>query len=443
MIEYVINATGVWKGIGFWDHALTCAGEKNNIKISHKDREVLKKLAVRVAELAARPQESEKVKLWYSHNALQTKHPVILADPENGWNDIITANRMECEGDLARRWEVVLRKEIFWGESMQDDRPIEAHFYIGHTCSDSGWGVSGKFRGGKNGGTYAWDSPVKEMEDLEKLHYPRIEVDYKTTGETINLAKEIFGNILKVKLKGVWWWGFGLTYDLAILIGLERIMLLPYDSPDFLHKAMEILRDGNMQKLNFLEENGLLTLNNDGSYVGSGGIGYTRELPRRKFPDSDSSVRTEDMWGFAESQETIGMSPGMYEEYIFRYQLPILKRFGLNCYGCCEPLDKRWPVIKNIPNLRRVSVSAWADKKKMAEYLQDKYIFSLKPNPADLAVTEMDCNRIQKDMRRYLEITKDAVLEIIMKDNHTLGKNPSNITNWVKIVRQEVEKTGR
>jgi len=26
------------------------------------------------------------------------------------------------------------------------------------------------------------------------------------------------------------------------------------------------------------------------------------------------------------------------------------------------------------------------------------------------------------------------------KDNHTLGKNPGNLTNWVKIVRKAIDK---
>jgi len=441
MIDYPCNATGVWKGIGFWDHATTCAGKKGSVDIGEKDREVLRKLAEKLAHLASRPREKEKRELWYRHNALETKQPVILADPENGWNDIITEDQIECKEELARNWEVVLRKEIFWGESMQDDRPIEPHFYIGYTYTDSGWGLSGAFRGGLNGGSYVWDSPVHDIEDLQKLHYPEIVVDYETTQKTVALAKEVLGDFLEVILRGVWWWSFGMTFDLVILIGIEQMMLLPYDNPDLLHRMMQFLMEGNIRKLDFLEANNFLSLNNESSYIGSGGIGYTGELPKGNIVND--GIKTTDMWGFAESQETCEMSPAMFEEFFFKYQLPILSRFGLNCYGCCEPLDERFHIIKNIPNLRRVSVSAWADKQRMSDMLEDRYIYSMKPNPADLAVNEMDCDRVRKDIRRYLEITKDNIVEIIMKDNHTLGKNPKNITNWVKIVREEVERTKR
>ena len=75
------------------------------------------------------------------------------------------------------------------------------------------------------------------------------------------------------------------------------------------------------------------------------------------------------MWGFGESQETVGVSPEMFAEFVLPYQLPILERFGLNCYGCCEPLDKRWEYVKQIPRLRRVSVSPWSNRAFMAERL--------------------------------------------------------------------------
>jgi hypothetical protein len=131
----------------------------------------------------------------------------------------------------------------------------------------------------------------------------------------------------------------------------------------------------------------------------------------------------------------------MFAEFVFPYQLPFLERFGLNCYGCCEPLNSRWAVVKWIPNLRRVSVSAWADLEKMAEALEAKYVFSLKPNPADLARPIIDEPAIRKKLRQSLEITRGCRVEIIMKDNHTLGSNPQNVVRWVQIAKQEAERS--
>jgi len=198
---------------------------------------------------------------------------------------------------------------------------------------------------------------------------------------------------------------------------------------------MKIISEGTLKKLDFLEDNGLLSLNNE-SYVGSGGFGYTRELPAKGF--NQSKVRTIDMWGFCDSQETIGISPKMFEEFIFPYQLPILKRFGLNCYGCCEPMDPRWNIIKNAPNLRRVSVSPWANLEKMAEYLEDNYIYSAKLSPTPLAEPVMNKELVRSEIRKALEVSKGCVVELLMKDNNTLGRNPENVINWVRIAKEEI-----
>jgi hypothetical protein len=267
-----------------------------------------------------------------------------------------------------------------------------------------------------------------------------ITVDYKTTLETLDTANRVFGDILRVNLRAVWWWSLGMSYDLARLVGLEKMLYLMYDDPPMVHAIMTRLRDGYMAKLDSLEAENLLSLNNNHAYVGSGGIGYTRELPRREL--DASGVKTRDMWCLTESQETIGVSPAQFEEFIFQYQQPIQERFGLNCYGCCEPLDSRWDVVKKTPRLRRVSVSPWANQQKMADLLQEKYIFSRKVAPSPLAVPHVDKEAIRADLRATLDITKGCVVEIIMKDNHTLGKNPQNLVDWVRIAREEVQRTG-
>ncbi len=137
------------------------------------------------------------------------------------------------------------------------------------------------------------------------------------------------------------------------------------------------------------------------------------------------------MWGFTESQETVHVSPAMYEEFIFPYEKPIMDRFGLTCYGCCEPLHGRWHVVRRHHALRRVSCSPWVNVEKMAGYLGDKYIFSLKPNPAALAVPEIDGEAIRKGLREDLEKTRGCVVELIMKDNHTLAQRPENVVDVV------------
>jgi len=182
-----------------------------------------------------------------------------------------------------------------------------------------------------------------------------------------------------------------------------------------------------------------LSHNNDGTYVGSGGYGFTEELPQDDF---DGRVRCVDMWGFTESQETVSVSPGMYEEFIFPYEKPIMERFGLTCYGCCEGLHLRWHVCRNHHNLRRVSCSPWADIERMAEYVEDKYILSMKPNPAAISAPDIDEAAIRQELRQALDATAGCCVELIMKDNHTIGQRPENVVRWCQIAREEAERQG-
>ncbi len=433
-----LNATGLWTSACFGETPKYASGIKAGVFIGSEDRETLRRLASRVAQLAARPAEAQKRELWYQHNALATKRTLVLADPENGWNEIVTPDLLECRGELARRWEMILRKELFWGESIQDDRPLEPLFEIGYTYTDSEWGMPEAYRGGTAGQSYAWEGSIQSEKDVQRIAVPEITVDYRTTLETLSLAAEVFRGILTIGLRGFWWWSLGMTRDLARLVGLERMLYLMYDDPGMIHRIMGLLRDGYLAKLDFLEGSNLLSLNNNHAYVGSGGIGYTCELPRRQL--DESGIRPCDMWCLTESQETVGVSPEQFEEFVFQYQKPLQERFGLNCYGCCEPLESRWHIVKKTPRLRRVSVSPWANQEKMAELLGDAYIYSRKPAPSLLAVPHVDADAVRADISRTLEVTRGCVVELVMKDNHTLGGNPDNLVQWVRIAREEIER---
>ena len=408
------------------------------LEVSAADRAILRGLAAQVAELAARPIEAEKRELWYRHNALKETRPLVFCDPENGWNEIITPADLQCEGELARTWEMKLRKDVFWGAEMRDDRVTPDTFDLPYMRTETDWGLHETRIGGQDGGSYVWDAPIKDYErDLPKLRFPTVEVDQAATQRLLDLAHEVVGDFLPVRLKGVWWWSLGMCTTLINLRGLNQIMLDMFDEPEGLHRLMAFLRDGFLAKLDYLEQNNLLSLNNDGTYVGSGGFGWTHELPQ---PDFSGKVRTIDMWGFGESQETVLVSPRMFGEFILPYQLPVLERFGLNCYGCCEPVDKRWEAVARVPRLRRVSVSAWADVRDMAEKLGKGYIFSWKPRPADLATERFDEEAIRLYVRDMLWATRDCRVEVIMKDNHTIARQPWRVVRWVEIVREEIAR---
>jgi hypothetical protein len=370
---------------------------------------------------------------------LKTTYPVVFIDPENGWNECSPPRTLECEDPLARVWEMSLSKQIYWAREFMDDKAIEPFFDVPCVYGDDGWGLGIKQVGGENGGSYKVIGAIRDYErDFPKLHYPRITIDKTASDAVMELARRIFGDILTVRQKTTWWWSHGLTYEFIHLRGFEEFLMDLIDEPEWTKRMIEFLFKGVMERLDFLEENYLLSSNADGAYVGSGGFGFTSSLPRPENPPGKTT--TKDMWGFVESQEMVSVNPDTYAEYVYPYHERIAERFGLNCYGCCEPFNPRWKYIKNLPKLRRVSVSPWADLKMVPVMLEDKFIASVKPNPAHLASSSMNEDVVRGEIRRALETTRGCVVELIMKDNNTLGGNPENAKNWVRIAREEIAR---
>ena len=411
---------------------------KTEFRFPGKDAEILKQLAGKVAEIAARPEMERKKKLWTLHNDLKTTEPLVFIDPENGWNEIIDAASLATREPLARVWEMWLRKLIYWADVLKDDRVIEPYFDVPYSYSDTGWGLELGKHGGENGGAYIIDQALKDYDtDFEKLHYPEITIDWEQSGKVLDLAHETFDGILKVRRKHTWWWSLGMCIDFVSIRGLEDFMCDMAAEPENFHRLMNLICEGKLRMLDFLERNELLSLNTGGTYVGSGGFGFTGQLPR---PGFDGYVTTKDMWGFVESQETVSIGPEQYGEFVFPYLKKIAERFGLNCYGCCEPYDTRWSYVKDLPRLRRVSVSAWADWRTVPEFLGNKYIASIKPSPTPLAMPHMNEDVVREDCRRAVTQTSGGICEFIMKDNHTLSKNPQHASRWVQIMREEIDK---
>jgi hypothetical protein len=406
---------------------------------SETERQLLRSLAGEVAELAARPNEQQKRQLWLDHNALRPTRPVVFCDPETSWSEIIPPESLTCANPTARAWEFHLRREIFWGAKMNDDRVVLPSFDVAHVHNEPDWGAAERMieTAGEGRTAYTWEAPIHSETDWDRIHSPVLRVDFAATDRLVEVAAESFGDLLPVRLKTQWWWSLGMTWTLIKLRGLQTFMFDLTQRPQFVHRMMATLRDGTLAMITALEQAGLLGMNWDGTYVGSGGYGWTDELPA---PGLVGTVRLRDLWGFAESQETVGISPRMFDKFIFPYQLPILEKFGLNCYGCCEPVDERWRIIQRIPRLRRVSVSPWSDRQAMAENLGDRYIFSLKPNPADLALDFFDEARLRAELRRDLVATRGCRVEVIMKDVTTMLHDPSRATRWVEIALAEAQK---
>jgi len=407
--------------------------------IGARDRTILRDLAKRIAEIAAEPVQERRRRIWHAQNALQPIRPPVFISPEGSWVELIPESILQCEGEVARGIEMGLRRRIYPHEHFGDDQVVDADYRVPFAVTSTGWGIGPTIaRPVAERGAYAWDAPVQRAADIERIQTPTATHAPEQSAHRLAWHQELLGDILDVKLHGRWWWALGLIDEWTQLRGITQTFWDMADDPGMVHAGMRRLMEGKLAWLDQLEELGVLSLNNGNDYVGSGGLGYTDELPADDFA---GHVRLRDLWGFCEAQTMSEVSPAMHERYVLPYQLPILGRFGLNCYGCCEPLDRKLDfLLARVPRLRRISISPWADVPRTAERLGDRAIFSWKPNPASLAAVRFDEEAVRREIRETLNIarTSGCVVEVILKDTHTCNGRPERFDRWAQVAMEEV-----
>lgn len=399
-----------------------------------KDCALLRDLAKQVAEVAALPVMAERRAMWVQHNQLQRVRPMILVFPEGAWRELLPEDTLQCEGEQARRIEWELRRRLYHHAHISDDTVIENIWVVPKRVTQSGWGLEPRRVASPDAtGAWAFDPVILEPRDLAKLRFPEVRYDAEGSLRDLEEMQMLFGDILDVQLRGVAHISFHLMSIYTGLRGLEQVMWDMYDHPAMLHGAMQFLEEGSRNLVAQYEALNLLSLNNDGTYHSSGGVGYTTELPAPGY--DPAHVRPCDMWASAESQEMAQVSPEMHAEFILPYESRLLAPFGLNGYGCCEDLTHKLDDVLTIPRLRRISISPFADVARCAEKLGGDYIFSWKPHPAHL-VGAFDADRVRAYIRQTLDVSRHCVIEMVLKDTHTCEHHPERFTWWTEIAQE-------
>ena len=403
------------------------------------DRQIIRELARRVAEVAAKPIQQQRIDRWKRHNSLQSTEPMMLFFPEGSWQELIPAASLQCAGEAARGIEFGLRSRLYTDAHFADDTVIVAEWPVGPALKQTGWGMERRHIASTEArGAWKFDPVLKTKVDLDKLTLPSVEHDEAETARRLAEAEELLGDLLTVSCKGVNHISYHIMNWYTGLRGLEEAMVDMIADPPFIKAALALYEAGNRRLLEQYVELGLLGLNNDNTYQSSGGNGWSDELPAAGFT---GTVRPTDMWASAESQEMAQVSPKMHAEFCLEYEQRLLAPFGLTGYGCCEDLTHKLADVTAVPNMRRLSISPWANLEACAEQLQANYIFSWKPNPSML-VGDFDEGVLRRYLRHALAATRGCVLEIVLKDTHTCEQRPERFDRWAAICREEMARQG-
>lgn len=388
--------------------------------VTVEEKQYLRELAKRVAEIAALPEQEERKKLWTAHNDRQPIPPLFICYPEDGWGDLLPVGSMKVADPFWASYEWYLRHLIYRREHIHDDFVTEPEIvcFVRHTVHNADWGL------GKDEMTvrpdttsYDWGSrrPLYSYDLLPRLKLPAVEIHREETDADFSALCDVFADILPVNQYLMCTAYGGGTYTCnqpgiaANLRGIEQIMWDMYDYPDELHELLRQITKGNIDFLLDIERQGLVRSNTGNYYTDAGGNGYTSDLPAQKFP-----AKLKDCWGYGVAQEYSEISPEMHDEFGIQYQKQVLELFGLNAYGCCEPYTNKFGIVRDIPRLRRLSVSPFCDPEKAAVLGRD-ILYSFKPNPA-LLVSDIPMEEVERYLEHVLTVSKGCCVEMFLKD---------------------------
>jgi hypothetical protein len=248
---------------------------------------------------------------------------------------------------------------------------------------------------------------------------------------------ELYRNIMPVKKVGqthIWFtpWDYLIRWW-----GIEAAMMDMYERPNLVHAAVERMVDAWMVELDQFVAQNLLSLDCDNTRIGSGGYGYTSDLPGADY--DPQHVKPQNMWGCSNAQIFSEVSPKFHWEFALEHDIRWLSRWGLNYYGCCEPLCRKAELLQRIPNLRKVSVTPWCRTERAVQTIGPHWVMSRKPNPAVFAEDRWNPERARREIRDFLDQAKGCHVELIMKDISTVRRDPQRLWEWARIAVEEAE----
>ena len=405
------------------------------IILTPREKDVLRGLGGKIAKIASLPVHKEKSRLWQRMNDLQQERPMVWIN-ELPWHEMNVNDELTLltTHPWARELEQNLRRTIYQWEHLPCDMIINDYLDCPVVYSTTDFGIVEQVdtvHTDEKNEIYSrhFKVQIKEPEDIEKIKMPEITYMEKATQYSLDAMNDLFADIIAVKRTGqthIWYtpWDFLIRWW-----GIEEAMLDLYLRPEMVHAAYERMVDAWMYELDRFEELNLLSLDCNNTRIGSGGYGYTGDLPGKDY--DPSHVRAHNMWGCSNAQIFSSVSPEMHWEFAVEHDLRWLKRFGLTYYGCCEPLDTKADVLYRIPNLRKVSISPWVNRKLAVENYGDRYVLSHKPSPA--IFISWDAGEAEKQLKDFLEIAKGCQVELIMKDISTVQYQPQNLWKWAEI----------
>jgi hypothetical protein len=414
------------------------------MSISAADLTILRDLVAQYADIAALPVHAEKAALWRKLNRLEPVRPLVWINEIPWWEmNVDDELTLRCTDDYAMQVEGELRRTLYQWRHLPGDMVLDPILYVSTVCGPTStyadYGIQEQVVRHEGGHDVGFLPIINTMADVEKLTTPKVWVDWAETERRFQVMQQVCDGIIPVAKRGiVHQWGS--PWDQMIhWYGIEKLYMDMVDQPELVHALLQRFMAAVHAVLDQQQALGLLSVSNGNHRVGSGGLGITDELPQADYVPG-TPARLIDQWGTSTGQIFSEVSPDMHDEFCLQYEQPYMERFGLSCYGCCEPLHNKMGILRKVKNLRRVSMSCWIDVEKAVAAVGTDYVFSYKPTPAVFAWAAWDPDAVHASLRAVLDQAKGCRVELILKDISTVRGEPQRLWDWAKVAMEEAER---
>jgi len=417
------------------------------IKLQPAEKEVLRRLVAELAQIAALPIHREKAELWRRLNDLESARPMVWIN-EIPWHEMNVNDELtlRTRHPWALEWETTLRQTLYQWRHLPADMVVSDFIECPLAIHSTDFGIVEDV-------DLAWTDEanpivsrhfniqIRDWPDLEKIQMPKVTHVAAVTEDRFRMMSEICAGLMPVRKVGqthIWFtpWDYLIRWW-----GVSEAMLDLQDRPDLVHAAVDRMVTAWNTELDQFVAQDLLSTDANNTRIGSGGYGYTKSLPNPA--DGVIGVQPRHMWGCSNAQIFSEVSPEMHWEFALKHDLPWLSRWGLNYYGCCEPLDFKFDLLRRIPNLRKISMNYRIKLDRAAQNVAGKYVFSYKPNPAVFANDNWHPDEARRELTTVLEHARGCHVELIMKDISTVRYQPQRLWEWARIAVEAAEEHER
>jgi hypothetical protein len=403
---------------------------------------LLREYAKKYAQLALSESNLKRPDQYRKLNSLEMVKPPILVF-EVPWGELEDQKelKLECETDLYRGIERAIKRTLYQFKNFEGDYAIHPYYKVKIRTKSTGIGLNVEevkinSTTGTDISAHEYHDVLPDEDSLENITMPTMETDNEATQRALEAAHEVFDGIMDVGLGGYQFY-FNMWDELPRYHGVEKCLIDIYDRPEFMHKMMKRFTDYHEEIINLYEK--LNILETDAYYLHCTPA-CTYELPVKDI--TKEKVSAKDVWGRGMAQIFAVVSPDMHKEFDIWYMKRLFDRCGLTYYGCCEPLDKKIDILREFTNLRRISITPWADADVAADAMGDKYVLSAKSNPAYVSQPVFDPQPVIEETKKILLACKrnNTPCEFILKDISTINRNQNHLTQWVKTVSDTIDR---